>query len=104
MPENENTGDKITWRMKHLNQVMEGLWTRWRKEYLLEIRNSNRSSWQPGDKQLQVGVDDVVIIEDEKVPRGFWRLGTITKLLVGKDEMVRAEVVRTHNKEENQCN
>ena len=43
-----------------------------------------------------MGVDNVVIIEDEKVPRGFWRLGTITKLLVGKDEMVRAAVVRTH--------
>ena len=96
---NENTGNKITRRMKHLNQVMEGLWTRWRKEYLLELRKSHRSSWQPGDKQLQVGVDDVVIIEDEKVPRGFWRLGTITKLLVGKDEMVRAAVVRTHNNE-----
>ena len=66
--------DKLTRRMKHLSHTIEGFWTHWQREYLLELRDSQKRSNPQGNSNRCVG--DVVIIEDEKIPRGFWRLGT----------------------------
>ncbi len=33
---------ELTRRMKHLNQIMDHVWRRWRHEYLLELRASHR--------------------------------------------------------------
>ena len=58
-----------------------------------------RSNPRGNSNQPQVCVGDVVIIKDEKIPRGFWRLGTVDSLMSGKDGKVRAALMRTHTKD-----
>lgn len=85
-------------RMRHLSRILDQFWSRWKNEYLTELRSSHR---YPGFKQKvarQIKSGDAVIIEDEVMPRGYWRLGVVETLLVGRDEEVRAATVRTHSK------
>ena len=44
-------------------------------------------------------VGDIIIVQDDKLPRGFWKLGTVTSLMISKDGEVRAASVRTHSKD-----
>ena len=81
----------FTKRVKYLNTIIENFWTRWRHEYLLELRESHR--WYKGGRPDKVDVGDVVIIHD-KSPRGLWKLGIIEKTLKGRDKEVRGAVVR----------
>ena len=39
---------------------------------------------------------DIVIIFDDKLPRGLWRLGKVEELITGADNMVRGARVRVH--------
>ena len=78
-------------RMKHLHSILDHFWRRWKKEYLLELRENHRYS--SGKTQDQVSVGDVVIIHDD-LPRGMWRLGVITEKIKGEDNAVRGAIVR----------
>ena len=57
-----------------------------------------RSKQEAGASGPEVAIGDVVIVEDS-LPRGFWKLAVVTKLLTGRDEKVRAVTVRTHFKD-----
>ena len=70
---------------------MEHFWNRWRKEYLIELRESHRRSHRVDADIVSVG--DVVIVHDD-TPRGLWRLGIIERLIKGRDSQVRGAVVR----------
>ena len=78
-------------RMKHLHSILGHLWRRWKKGYLLELRENNRYS--SGNTQDQVSVGDVIIIHDD-LPRGMWRLGVITEKIKGGDNAVRGAIAR----------
>ena len=45
----------------------------------------------------QVSVGDVVIVHDEGLPRGFWKLGLVKDLIVGKDGRIRGAAVSVAN-------
>ena len=77
-------------RMKHLHSILEHLWRRGKKKYLLELRENHQYS--SGKTQDQVSVGDVVIIHDD-LPRGMWRLGVITEKIKGGDNAVRGMIV-----------
>ena len=78
-------------RMKYLDTILKHFWSRWKREYLMELRENHRQF--KGKKPDHVSVGDVVIIQDE-TPRGMWRLGIIEKELKGKDQETRGVVVR----------
>ena len=79
-------------RARYLNATLNQFWERWRKEYLLELRESHR--YHRGHaKPSQVSVDDVVVISS-KQPRAFWKLGRVEEVLVGKDGETRGAVLR----------
>lgn len=78
-------------RMKYLDTILKHFWSRWKREYLVELRENHRQF--KGKKPDHVSVGDVVIIHDE-TPRGMWRLGIIEKELKGKDQETRGVVVR----------
>ena len=46
------------------------------------------------DNRQLIGVGDVVLIEEDKVPRFCWRMGLVERLINGKDGAVRGAVVR----------
>ena len=80
-------------RLKHLNLTLNKFWQRWRSEYLIELRNSHRYHGGRTDA-TPPSVEDVVMIHEDDKPRGLWRLGRITKLIIGKDGHVRGAVLR----------
>ena len=85
--------DLLTRRARHLNSVLNRFWERWKREYLLELRESHR--YHRGHiNPSRVSVDDVVVVHSTDQPRGFWKLGRIMELLVGRDGEVRGAVVR----------
>ena len=84
-------------RARHLNKTLNQFWRRWRREYLLELRECHRHN--TGDpKATSVSVGDVVIIHDKDRPRGFWRLAVVKDTLKGQDGTVRGAILRTTNK------
>ena len=82
----------LTKRERHLQTVLQNFWIRWKKEYLLMLKN-------PPQRNAPLHVPatgDVVLIHDEG-PRLHWKLGTIINLRTSVDNHVRSAEVRTQN-------
>jgi len=68
-------------------------WQRWRSEYLLELRNAHRVVRRQSNG-INVCVGDVVVIHEDGVQRGLWKLALVTDLVKSRDGEVRGAVVR----------
>ena len=88
----------LTRRMKHLSKTLADFWRRWKTEYLLELREGHRYYPPPKGTDNPISAGDVVLVHDENLPRGLWRLGRIKELLPGADGNVRSAVVRIVSK------
>jgi hypothetical protein len=88
----ENDATKVKRRCRHLAKLRVHFWERWRKEYLTNSREHHRSKSEKRDSNVKKG--DVVLVFDENLKRGFWKLGRIESLIVGRDEVVRGAKVR----------
>lgn len=87
------SSDQATARVKHLNNVLNHFWKRWRTEYLSSLREVHAKKCHRDDKS-QVSIGQVVIVKDEHLPHGLWKLGYVKELLTGKDGQTRAATVR----------
>ena len=74
-------------RVKFINNVITEYWERWRREYVLALRQQQRYKRQAGAKTPNV--NDIVLIYQEKQPRQLWRLGRIVELIKSGDNEVR---------------
>ena len=87
------TDDTLIKRAKHLNNTVNHFWNRWEKEYLQELCNARR---YPSKRQqfsaVQEGRHNCV--QDPDLPRGFWKVARVTRLLTGKDGQHRGAVLR----------
>ena len=90
----EVNASQLSKRMKHLASVLNHFWKRWRSEYLNELRESHRYSAKKTKRCPSVSRGDVVIVHDDALPRGFWKLGQIQEVLTGRDGQSRAALVR----------
>ena len=88
--------NQVNARVKHLNQVLNYFWKRWRTEYLNILReiHAHISKRHLADTKAQVSVGDIVIVKDDHQPRGLWKLGIVQELLQGRDGQTRAAVVK----------
>ena len=84
--------------MKHPNCTLNRFWKRWRKEYLNELREAHKNRGKNSNAP-RVSVDNVVIIHKDGQPRGMWKLRVVEELLVGRDQEVRAAVLRVPGRE-----
>ncbi|XP_068735362.1 uncharacterized protein [Montipora capricornis] len=66
-------------------------WKKWIKEYLPTLQK--RQKWVREKGSLKV--KDLVLIVDEKCPRGRWLLGRVLKIFPGDDQRVRVAEVKT---------
>jgi hypothetical protein len=81
---NEND---IRKRVVYRQKVLRDFNKRWTKEYLLGLRQAQKSQG-PSDHR-GIKVDDVVLVYDEG-PRLFWRLGRVVELIPSRDNEVRS--------------
>lgn len=72
----EASADRVTTTIQHF-------WERWRKEYVVNLRETQKLTVQ-NKLQPSPAVGDIVIIHEDKLPRSMWRLGKIEELLKGQ--------------------
>ena len=87
----------LTRRMHHLTKSLQQFWRRWKREYLLELREHHRTQLSRGETRIPE-VGEVVTVYDEGHPRGLWRLGRVECLIEGVDGVVRGVKVKVVSK------
>ena len=81
-------------RVKHLSNILNQFSKRWRTEYLMELRESHRQTNPGGSSQPAIEVGDVVVVHDESLPRGPWKLGKVQEIIAGRDGKIRGATVK----------
>ena len=66
-----------------------------KEEYLLKLREGHRHRGTVEEGKIAVG--DMVIVQAEDKPRGFWKFARVEEIIVGQDGLVRKAVVRVGN-------
>ena len=95
---------QLTKRVKHLNNTLNHFWNRWRTEYLNELREAHGHHMRKSStiEKSTLSVGDVVIVHDEQLPRGLWKLGRIQELFKGRDGHYRGATVRMATRDRQQ--
>ena len=88
-------------RYRFLTRLRDHFWTRWRREYLTDLREYHKGKERRVDVVVELG--DVVLVFDEKLKRGFWKLAVVERLITGKDGVVRGATVRLSEKGKSKC-
>ena len=96
-PDFVGQAENLTWRMAHLTKSLQKFWKRWKREYLMELREFHRTRLKKG-LEYTIEKGEVVIVYDEGHPRGMWRLGRIENLIEGADGKVRGVCIRVISK------
>ncbi|GJQ66388.1 hypothetical protein Trydic_g8494 [Trypoxylus dichotomus] len=71
--------------------MTQHFWTRWSREYISELQQ--KTKWKSNLGSINVG--DLVVIKDDHLPPSRWKLGRITEVQPGKDNVVRVVTIRT---------
>ena len=82
-------------RAKFLLKCKEVIWKRWTadKEYARSLRENHRRAG--GNQTRRPHVGDVEINQDDKKNRNQWKLAVVTRLIKGRDGIVRAASLKT---------
>ena len=78
--------------LRNLQNCKNNIWNRWRNEYLRGLREQHNLSHKEKPTVLNVG--DVMLIKGESRNRAKWKIGIVTKLIIGRDAIVRGAVLR----------
>ncbi len=83
--------DKLSKRFSYLTLKLSHFWKRWSGEYLAGLRETHRLQ----DREpVEIKPGDIVLVGDENKKRGFWKMGIVEELIVGKDGHTRGAKVR----------
>lgn len=77
-------------RWRRVQYLAQQFWTRWRREYLVELQR--RQKWTRPSRNLCIG--DIVLLADDG-PRTDWPMGKVKKVDVGNKQLVRSVEVTT---------
>ena len=83
----------FTRRLRHLSKTMDQFWKRWRKEYLLELRECHRYGKWTQSPCDPIVIGDIVLVYDQDHPRTFWRLAKVEDLMKGSDGKIRGAII-----------
>ena len=87
-------------RLRYLEKLKTAWWKRWQEEYLGELREVHTRG-KVSNQSKVAAPGDVVLLRNENLPRGSWRLGTITEVIPGKDDTIRTaklDIVKPDNR------
>ena len=91
---------QLTRQMKHLNNTLNHFWNWWKSEYLSELREAHCRSVKKSSnvKHSSSSVGEVVMVHDEHLPHGLWKLGRIQEVMKCYDGQVRGATVKVVNR------
>ena len=79
-------------RFRYQQRLQSHFWSRWLREYLPSL--TVRQKWTK--EEIPLKQSDVVLISEDNIPRGKWKVGKIVDAFPGKDGRIRT--VRVHTK------
>ncbi|GFX57644.1 integrase catalytic domain-containing protein [Trichonephila clavipes] len=65
-------------RFNYRERLLNMFWTKWSKEYICMLKSAH--CVKPTGEIKEFKIDDVVLINDEKFPRHFWKLGKVVEM------------------------
>lgn len=80
-------------RAKFLQKCKEVMWKRWTAKYIRSLLETHRQAG--GNQMSHQHLGDIVIIQDDKKNQNQWKLAVVTKLIKGRDGVVRGASVKT---------
>ncbi len=86
-----DTGELSRRRWLRAQELAQQFWKRWLREYVPSL--IERTKWTRKERNVQIG--DVVLIVDEKNPRGLWPTGRVSKVLMAQSGKNKSQTVRT---------
>ncbi|XP_060861356.1 uncharacterized protein LOC132938501 [Metopolophium dirhodum] len=78
-------------RWRRLNHYSQIIWKKWSREYLNQLQERKRWAGEKGPK-LEIGT--VVLVRDENLSPLYWKLGRVTSVQRGPDEIIRSAEVK----------
>jgi len=72
-------------RWRKVQYLANEFWQRWKRECLQNLQE--RQKWTSTRRNLRRG--DVVLLEEENLVRGQWKLGRVLEIVSGSDDHVR---------------
>ncbi|KAK0141236.1 hypothetical protein N1851_021750 [Merluccius polli] len=72
-------------RWKRVQFLANEFWTRWKKEYLLNLQQ--RSKWNKNRRDTKV--NDIVLLQNDLAPRNDWKIAKVVEVFPGSDGRVR---------------
>ena len=82
--------DRYNRRWRQAQLLTNTFWKRWVREYLPTLQE--RQKWQSVKRSLKTG--DLVLMVDEKIPRGQWPLAVVQEIYPDSRGIVRHVMVR----------
>lgn len=76
---------------KEAQYLIGVFWRRWSREYVNQLNSQQK--WQR--PRCSLAVRDIVLIDDQQLPRGQWPLGVIQDVTVEHDGLPQSAAVRT---------
>ncbi|XP_055527372.1 uncharacterized protein LOC129719987 [Wyeomyia smithii] len=74
-----------------VQRQLQDFWKRWKSEYLVQLQ-SRTKNWE---RPVKVEIGRLVVVMDANQPPMRWKLGRISQLHPGTDEVVRVVTVKT---------
>ena len=91
------TGKTARSRQFYLSQVLTHYWKRWKREYLVDLRECHNLKSR-GQNTPVIKQGDIVTIEDEhQRNRLLWKLGRVRSIIKDSEGVPRGAQVRTSN-------
>ncbi|KAL0852653.1 hypothetical protein ABMA27_012494 [Loxostege sticticalis] len=84
-------GEEAKPNYKLIARLRDEFWKRWSREFVAELQQRNK--WRSTCPNPCVG--DMVVVKEENLPPQQWRLGRITALHMGSDEVCRVVDIYT---------
>ena len=84
-----------TRRFWYLKQKLDHFRSRWKHEYLVDLREFHRSK-TTGEVEVHKG--DIVLVMEDRFKKHQWKMGVVQQLIKGKDGIVRGAEVRICSK------
>ena len=79
-------------KWKQVQGIRALFWERWQKEYLPTL--TRRSRWRKNVRNFEIG-ELVLLRDDDHAKRDKWPLARITKVMPGRDNVVRVVELKT---------
>ena len=95
--DHEDDVDNLSRRFLYLTKKLSHFWNRWRKEYLTDLREFHKMQSRKTDS-IEIG--DLVLLQEDSIKRGQWKIAVVEKLINGKDGEIRGAVMRKAGKGE----